>query len=81
MKTFRERFSITKLVLLLLVLTLMFIEIWNVVNWGEIDQLFTNVVIACVSFYFWQKGIQYDKVDSLLDSEENEDGRTSSLSD
>lgn len=81
MKTFRERFSITKLVLLLLVLTLMFIEIWNVVNWGEIDQLFTNVVIACVSFYFWQKGIQYDKVDSLLDSEETEDGRTSSLSD
>lgn len=66
MKTFRERFSVTKLVLLLLVLALIFIEIWHVVNGWEIDQLFTDVVIACVSFYFWQKGIQYDDVDSLV---------------
>lgn len=80
MRTFRERFSVTKLVLLLLILTLMFIEIWNVVNGWEIDQLFTNVVIACVSFYFGQKGIQYDKVDSILDSEENENGTMDNLS-
>lgn len=80
MRTFRERFSVTKLVLLLLILTLMFIEIWNVVNGWEIDQLFTDVVIACVSFYFGQKGIQYDKVDSILDSEENEDGTMDNLS-
>ena len=58
----------------------MFIEIWNVVNGWEIDQLFTNVVIACVSFYFGQKGIQYDKVDSILDSEENENGTMDNLS-
>lgn len=67
MKSFRERFSVTKLVLLLLVLALIFIEIWNVVNWLGIDQLFTDVVIACISFYFWQKGIVYDNVDSLVE--------------
>lgn len=67
MKTFRERFSITKLVLLLLVLCLIFIEIWNVVNWWEVDQLFTNVLIAVVSFYFGQKGISYDEPDSLVE--------------
>lgn len=77
MKSFRERFSITKLVLLLLVLALIFIEVWNVLHWGEIDQLFTDVLIAVISFYFGQKGIQYEDVDSLVerdlhsDTEEN----------
>lgn len=73
MKTFRERFSITKLVLLLLVLALIFIEIWNVVNEKWIDQLFTDVLIAVVSFYFWQKGISYDSVDSLVEKSEVRD--------
>lgn len=45
----------------------MFIEIWNVIRWWEIDQLFSNVVIAIVSFYFWQKGIQYEEVDSIVE--------------
>ena len=67
MKSFRERFSVTKLVLLLLVLALIFIEIWHVVNGSDIDQLFTDVIIAVISFYFWQKGIQYDDVDSLVE--------------
>lgn len=67
MKTFRERFSVTKLVLLLIILTLMFIEIWNVLHWGDISQLFSNVVIAIVSYYFAQKGIQYDEPDSLVE--------------
>lgn len=67
MKTFRERFSVTKMVLLLLVLTLMFIEIWNVIKWGDISDLFSNVVIAVVSFYFGQKGIEYDKPDSIVE--------------
>lgn len=67
MKTFRERFSITKLVLLLLVLALIFIEIWHVVNWNDIDQLFTDVLIAVISFYFGQKGIAYDEPDSLVE--------------
>ena len=70
MKSFRERFSVTKLVLLLIILNLMFIEIWNVINGGEISQLFSNVVIAIVSFYFWQKGIQYDEPDSIVEKSE-----------
>jgi hypothetical protein len=76
MKSLRERLSVTKLVLLLLVIALIFIEIWNVVNWDSIDQLFTDVVIAVISFYFWQKGIQYDDIDSLvkdLDTKEKEE--------
>ena len=70
MKSFRERFSVTKLVLLLLILALIFIEIWNVLHGNDIDQLFTNVVIAVVAFYFWQKGIQYDDVDSIVEWED-----------
>lgn len=86
MKSFWERFSVTKLVLLLLVLCLIFIEIWQVINWWEVDQLFTNVLIAVVSFYFGQKGISYDEPDSLvevdnkiwfnLDDNNEEDGST-----
>lgn len=67
MKSFIERFSVTKLVLLLIILTLMFIEIWNVINGGDISDLFSNVVIAIVSFYFWQKGIEYKETDSLVE--------------
>lgn len=73
MKTFRERFSVTKLVLLLLVLALIFVEIWNVVNGEGIDQLFTDVLIAVISFYFGQKGIQYDDVDSLVERDLHSD--------
>lgn len=65
--TFRERFSVTKLVLLLLVLTLMFIEVWNVINGDDISDLFSNVVIAVISFYFWQKGLSYDEPDSIVE--------------
>lgn len=70
MKSFRERFSVTKLVLLLLILALIFIEIWNVLNGNSIDQLFTDVVIAVVAFYFWQKWIQYEEVDSIVEKSE-----------
>lgn len=70
MKSFRERFSVTKLVLLLIILALIFIEIWNVLKGNDIDQLFTNVVIAVVAFYFWQKGIQYEEVDSIVEKSE-----------
>lgn len=71
MKNFLERFSVTKLVLLLIILTLMFIEIWKVINWEENSDLFSNVVIAIVSFYFWQKGIEYEKPDSIVEEDFN----------
>lgn len=48
----------------------MFIEIWNVIKWWDISQLFSNVVIAIVSFYFGQKGIQYEDVDSIVEKSE-----------
>ena len=72
MKTFWTRVSITKLVLLLLVLSLIFIEIWHVVNWGDIDQLFTDVMVMVTSYYFAQKGIKYDSPDSIVKEEKEE---------
>lgn len=71
MKNFLERFSVTKLVLLLIILTLMFIEIWNVINGGDISDLFSNVVIMICSYYFAQKGIKYETPDSLVKEDEN----------
>lgn len=73
MKTFWERFSVTKLVLLLIVLTLMFIEVWNVIQGDDISDLFSNVVIAVISFYFWQKGIEYKDIDSLVEKSDLEE--------
>lgn len=72
MKSFLERFSVTKLVLLLVIVALIFIEIWRVVKWEENSDLFSNVVIAIVSFYFWQKGIQYDEIDSIVEKSDLE---------
>ena len=79
MKTFIEKLSVTKLVLLLLVLTLIVIECYRVFKWWDLDQLFTDVVIMVVSFYFWQKGIVYDNVDSLVDNNK-EDGKDKGIS-
>lgn len=73
MRTFWERFSVTKLVLLLIVLTLMFIEVWNVIQGDDISDLFSNVVIAVISFYFWQKGIEYKDIDSLVEKSDLEE--------
>ena len=69
MKTFWEKLSITKLVLLLLVISLIGIEIFRVIKGWDISDLFTNVVVMVVSFYFGQKGITYDRTDSLIDWE------------
>lgn len=69
MKTFWEKLSITKLVLLLLVVSLIGIEIFRVIKGWDISDLFTNVVVMVVSFYFGQKGITYDRTDSLIDWE------------
>ena len=70
MKSLWEKLSVTKIVLLLLILCLIFIEIWNVVRWGDIDQLFTDVVVMVVSYYFAQKWIKYDSVDSIVNDEQ-----------
>lgn len=70
MKSLWEKLSVTKIVLLLLILCLIFIQIWKVVRWGDIDQLFTDVVVMVVSYYFAQKWIKYDSVDSIVNDEQ-----------
>lgn len=75
MKNFREKLSVTKLVLLLLVITLIAIECYRVFKWWDLDQLFTDVVIMVVSFYFWQKGIKYDDVDSIIEEKDLSDNK------
>ena len=69
MKTFWERFSVTKLVLLLIILSLITIELYKTFNWWELDQVFVDVLIMVTSYYFAQKGIKYESVDSLIKSD------------
>ena len=59
--------SVTKLTLFILVLALIVYQGYILYKWGDIQELFSNVVIAVVSYYFWQKGIKYDEVDSILE--------------
>lgn len=73
MKTMREKLSITKLVLLLVIIALIWIEIYRVIRWNDLDQLFTDVVIMIVSFYFWQKWATYKNIDSLVDSNDEDE--------
>lgn len=65
--------SVTKMVLLLLVLTLIVIELFKVFKGYELDQIFVDTVLMVISFYFGQKGIKYDNVDSVIDEEENKE--------
>ena len=57
------------MVLLLIVLTLVIIELYKTFKWGELDQVFVDVLLMVISFYFWQKGMVYDDVDSLVKSD------------
>lgn len=66
------KISVTKLVLLLLVITLIVIELFKVFKWLELDQIFVDTVLMVISFYFGQKGIKYDNVDSIIDEESKE---------
>lgn len=66
------KISVTKMVLLLLVLTLIVIELFKVFKGYELDQIFIDTVLMVISFYFGQKGIKYDNVDSIMDEENKE---------
>ena len=66
MKNFRTKFSITKLVFLILVLVLSFQTIWFTVQ-GEETSLFNNAMLMVISFYFWQK-VGEAKADPLIDN-------------
>lgn len=79
MKNFRTKLSVTKLVLLVMVLILGFQTVYLTLQWVE-TSLFNNVMIAIISYYFGQKAMQYKEVDSLmkwdLSDEEEKDGQS-----
>jgi hypothetical protein len=77
MKNFRTKLSVTKLVLLVMVLILGFQTVYLTLQWVE-TSLFNNVMLSIVAFYFGQKSMQYKEVDSLvkdLSWEEWKDGQ------
>lgn len=75
MKNFRTKLSVTKLVLLVMVLILGFQTVYLTLQWVE-TSLFNNVMLSIIAFYFGQKSMQYKEVDSLFKdlSIEEEDG-------
>ena len=78
MKNFRTKLSVTKLVLLVMVLILGFQTVYLTLQWVE-TSLFNNVMLSIIAFYFGQKSMQYKEVDSLmkwdLSWEEEKDGQ------
>lgn len=71
MKNFRTKFSVTKLVFLIMTLVLSFQTIYLTLNWIE-TSLFNNAMLMIVSFYFWQK-VWKAQADPLVDNEEYDD--------
>lgn len=63
--------SVTKLTLVILTLALVVFQGYILFKWWDINDLFSNVVIAVVSFYFWQKGIQYESTDSIVEEDKD----------
>jgi hypothetical protein len=48
-------------------------------NGMELDQVFVDAFLMVIAFYYWQKGMKYDSVDSIvkeetLDDNSNTDG-------
>lgn len=77
MKNFRTKLSVTKLVLLVMVLILGFQTVYLTLQ-GVETSLFNNVMLSIIAFYFGQKSMQYKEVDSLvkdLSNEEEKDGQ------
>ena len=59
------KISVTKLVLLLIVLCIIIIELYKTFRGWDLDQVFIDITLMVISFYFGQKGIKYENVDSL----------------
>lgn len=77
MKILRK--SVTKIVLLEMVTALVAIELFKTYNGMELDQVFIDAFLMVIAFYYWQKGMKYDSVDSIvkeetLDDNNNTDG-------
>lgn len=71
MKIFRK--SVTKIVLLEMVTALVAIELYKTYKWMELDQVFIDAFLMVIAFYYWQKGLKYDKVDSVIQEETLDD--------
>lgn len=78
MKNFWTKFSVTKLVFIIMTLVLAFQTIYLTLN-GVETSLFNNAMLMIVSFYFWQK-VGKAQADPLIDNE-IQDGGTTDLSD
>ena len=77
MKILRK--SVTKIVLLEMVTALVAIELFKTYNGMDLDQVFIDAFLMVIAFYYWQKGMKYDSVDSIvkeetLDDNSNTDG-------
>ena len=66
-----KNISTTKFIFLMFSIVLSFQTIRNTIHW-ESNELFQNVMLMIVSFYFWQKQIKSEKIDSLVNNEEDE---------
>ena len=67
MKTFIQNFSVTKLVFLIVMICLCVFTGYQYWIGQEVTiKLWETVVTACISFYFWQKSMQYTEPDSLV---------------
>jgi hypothetical protein len=59
------KISVTKVVLLLIVVCIIIIELYKTFKGWDLDQVFIDITLMVISFYFWQKGMVYESVDSL----------------
>ena len=71
MGNFRTRFSVTKLVFIIMTLVLAFQTIYLTFEWQE-TSLFNNAMLMIVSFYFGQK-VGKSQADPLIDNETEND--------
>jgi hypothetical protein len=74
MKNIRWRLSVTKLVFLIVMVCLCVFTGYQIFTAQEIpNKLRETVVTACISFYFWQKTMQYSQPDSLFKNDEKQE--------
>lgn len=71
MKNFWTKFSVTKLVFLLMSLCLIFQAIYLTIN-GVETSLFNNCMLSVIAFYFWQK-VWKAQADPLIDNDSEDD--------
>ena len=63
------KMSVTKLVLLIIVISLVVIELYKTFKGLELDQVFIDITLMVIAFYYWQKGMKYESVDSIIEED------------